>query len=71
MIFFNAIPGQETNTIRVLKGYGVGLSDCPIPLMAQVLRDWQSHPAELQAAKEKSRALAKPSAVQDIISLLK
>lgn len=70
MIFFNAIPGQETNNISVLKGYGVGLSNCPIPEMANVLRRMQSSPAELLAAKEKIRSLAKPSAVQDIIALL-
>lgn len=71
MIFFSAIPGQETNNIKVLKSYGVGLSGCTIPQMATTLREWQAQPEALARLKENIRALAKPSAVVDIISMLK
>jgi processive 1,2-diacylglycerol beta-glucosyltransferase len=71
MIFFNAIPGQETNNIKVLKQSGVGLSDCSVAEIAQALKQFSSSPADLQAAKEKAKALGKPSAVKDIISLIK
>lgn len=70
MIFFSAIPGQETNNIRVLKEYGVGLSGQPVAQIALTLKQWQADPAQLQAARERIRALARPSAVADIISML-
>jgi len=71
MIFFNAIPGQEENNIKVLHGYGVGVSNCPVGEMILTLRQWQAHPVEFQEIKNNSRSLAKPSAVKDIIELLK
>lgn len=69
MIFFNAIPGQETGNIRVLKEYGVGISDCAIADIPKELHRLQS-PGELQAAKERIKSLAKPSSVRDIIQLV-
>jgi processive 1,2-diacylglycerol beta-glucosyltransferase len=70
MIFFSAIPGQETNNIRVLKDYGIGLSGQPVAQIALTLKQWQSDPAQLQAARDRIRALARPSAVADIISMI-
>lgn len=69
MIFFNAIPGQETGNIKVLKEYGVGISDCAIADIPKELHRLQS-PGELQSAKERIRTLSKPSAVRDVISLV-
>lgn len=71
LIFFNAIPGQETNNVKVLKEQGVGLSGLPVGEMARVLRRFQSFPEELRAVREKIRPLSKPSAVKDIIALMK
>ncbi len=70
LIFFNAIPGQETNNIKVLKENGVGISGCSIEDMAAVLNRWSADPAELEAAKQRSRALGRPRAVEDIISII-
>ena len=71
MIFFSAIPGQETNNIKVLHEYGVGLSDCRIEEMAKTLQAMQADPAALQSAREKIKTLARPRAVQEIITLIK
>ena len=71
MIFFNAIPGQETNNVAVLGKCQVGISNCPVEEMVGVLRRFHSNPQEFQAAKNKSKALGKPNAVQDIINLIK
>ena len=69
LVFFNAIPGQETNNIKVLNEYGVGISGCSIEEMAQVLNRLKGSAEELKNAKEKARSLGKPAAVKDIIAL--
>jgi len=69
LMFFNAIPGQETNNVNVLKKYGVGISGCPIDEMAKILNKFQSSESEFQAAQQNVKSLGKPSAVRDIISL--
>jgi processive 1,2-diacylglycerol beta-glucosyltransferase len=69
MIFFNAIPGQETNNIRVLLEQGVGVSGLSIAEMVRMLQDLRASPEKIQAAKIKSKSLGRPSAVQDIVAL--
>ncbi len=69
MIFFNAIPGQETNNIYVLKQSGVGISGLPIEGMVQEIKKFISSEEVLRDAVEKSKLLARPNAVRDIIAL--
>lgn len=70
MIFFNAIPGQETNNIRVLGGFGIGLSGISVPEIPGVLKRLQSSPEEYARLKAKIAAVARPQAVNDILSLI-
>lgn len=70
LIFFNAIPGQETNNIQVLKRYGIGLSGCTIEEMAAQLRKWNTSPEFLKEAKENTQKLAKPESAAQILKLL-
>ncbi len=70
LIFFNPIPGQETGNIRVLKEYGIGLSDCTIPQMVEALQALRSSTDSLCLAQEKTQILAKPQAASDIIALI-
>ena len=70
MIFFNAIPGQETNNIKVLKQYGVGISGCAVPQMSAQLKRLESSGAELNQVKKRIQSLARPNAVKDIIGLI-
>ncbi len=69
MIFFNAIPGQETNNVRVLASYGVGISGCSISQIAAEVKRLESSPAEYAQLKEKIKALARPDAVKSIMAL--
>jgi len=69
LIFFNAIPGQEANNVKVLKTYGVGIGPCSISEIVvelQKLRDSKDRQHILKQIKE----VAHPSAVKDIIALL-
>jgi len=70
LIFFNAIPGQETSNIMVLKEYGIGISDCSIEEIAEQLRNIKASSQEYNAIIEKIKVLARPSAVKDIINII-
>lgn len=71
MIFFNAIPGQETNNVKVLATYGVGISDCHITQIPLALKRLQNSAQEFAQMKAKIKALARPDAVSDIVALIK
>jgi len=70
MIFFNAIPGQETNNIKVLREHGIGISDCTIDEMVQEVQKLQSSKDAFLTALKRTKQLARPTAVRDILALL-
>lgn len=70
MIFFNAIPGQETGNVRVLKEHGIGISDCSIAQIALELEKLQTSKDAFLTTLKRTKRLARPSAVKDIISLI-
>jgi len=71
MIFFSAIPGQETNNIKVLSTYGVASqTQNSASQIAQAIHEWDSHPEALDALRRRMGELSKPNAVSDIIALL-
>ncbi len=70
MVFFSAIPGQEAGNVRVLAANGIGLSGMPLRDLASEVLGLSASPAALNAAREKTKALAKPNSVGDIISRL-
>ena len=71
MIFFSAIPGQETNNIKVLSAYEAApQTQSSVPQIAQTIHEWDSHPEDLDALRGRMSELSKPNAVADIIALL-
>ncbi|MBF0522053.1 MAG: hypothetical protein HQL24_03235 [Candidatus Omnitrophica bacterium] len=67
MIFFSAIPGQETNNIDVLAQYGIGMKGFTVDAIVQNVKELQSsHDKFLTALKQ----IARPHAVKDIIQLV-
>lgn len=70
MIFFSAIPGQETNNIAVLKKSGAAQDQMSIEKIVQTIEQWRSSPDELQRMRQHLTSLAKPNAVNDIIRLI-
>jgi len=70
LIFFNAIPDQEENNVKVLAAHGVGVSHCPVEQMAAVLKHFQDAPEEYREARLKSQRLGRPNAVKDILALI-
>ncbi len=70
MIFFSAIPGQETHNIEVLKNYGIGASRLDTEEMVQEIKALSTHPDYLKNQKLKIKNIARPNAVSDILSLI-
>lgn len=69
MVFFNAIPGQETNNINVLAEHGIGINGS-IPKIGEIVKVWVDSPEKYQQAVKATQKLARPGAVKDIINLL-
>ena len=70
MVFFNAIPGQEENNVRVLARYGVGISGRPVDEIADVLKALRDDPQAYAEAAARSKALGRPQAVHDILAVV-
>ena len=71
MIFFSAIPGQETGNVEVLRRHNVTSGLCEtIGEITQAVKALNDSPHKLQEARENTRQLAKPSAVDDIIKII-
>ena len=70
MIFFSAIPGQETNNIRVLKSYGIGTSNDDIPGIIEEVRNLSGSKEYFLKAQENTKKLARPAAASDIVKLI-
>jgi processive 1,2-diacylglycerol beta-glucosyltransferase len=70
MIFFSAIPGQETNNIKVLSSYDVSKGQCTLDQIAKTIHDWNANPQDLQDLRLRMNELSKPNAVADIISII-
>jgi processive 1,2-diacylglycerol beta-glucosyltransferase len=70
LIFFNPIPGQETNNMKVLKEYGIGIKPQSIQETVEEVRRLRDSRDYFMTAVKKTAALAKPMAVKDIITLI-
>jgi processive 1,2-diacylglycerol beta-glucosyltransferase len=70
LIFFNAIPGQEKHNVKVLKHYGIGLHSRSIRDITREIKKLSSLKEYFVSIRNNTQALARPSAVKDIINLL-
>ncbi|MEI7999260.1 MAG: glycosyltransferase, partial [Candidatus Omnitrophota bacterium] len=70
MIFFNAIPGQETGNIKVLVKYQAAEDQGSLMDIVHRIDDLSSSPEKYHALRQKLEILSKPNAVKDIIQLI-
>jgi|CXWL01.1.fsa_nt_gi processive 1,2-diacylglycerol beta-glucosyltransferase len=70
LVFFSAIPGQETNNVKVLMKYNIGLGQLYLREIADALRRLYSSAQELSDQRARSKGFAKPWAVDDIIRII-
>lgn len=65
-VFISAIPGQETENVRVLKEYGIGLSPRKLEEIKELIIELQNNPAGLLRLKENISKLKKPHCLEEI-----
>ncbi len=65
-LFISAIPGQETENIRILSGYGIGEWVKNIADIKGLVLDYKAHPQKMQLARENMDRLKKPSAAEEL-----
>ncbi|MBF0489131.1 MAG: hypothetical protein HQL15_00750 [Candidatus Omnitrophica bacterium] len=70
LVFFSAIPGQETGNIKVLKSYEVATDQGDLKEIVQKVDDLNANPETCERLRQKIELLSKPNAVKDIIKLL-
>lgn len=71
LVFFSAIPGQEINNVKVLKHSNVGLGQLGLVEIGQAVMRLHGSGRELSEQRARSKAFAKPWAVDDIIRIMK
>lgn len=70
LIFFHAIPGQESHNIRVLRKYGVGTHPRRIDEIVSEVRRLSSSRDILEREQHHIDLLAKPNAAKSVVSLV-
>ncbi len=70
LVFFSAIPGQETGNINVLKSYEVATDQGNLTEIIQKVSDLSKNSETYAALRQKIAVLSKPNAVKDIILLV-
>ncbi len=70
MIFFSAIPGQETKNIMVLKSYGAAMDQMTVPEIIKTINAWNVSPQQRESLRQRLISAAKPNAVTDIVNLI-
>ena len=65
-IFISAIPGQETENVKTLESYGVGISVKNISRIKEIVLDYKEHPDNFRKTRENINAIKKPFATEEI-----
>jgi len=70
-IFISAIPGQEQENVKTLAAYGVGCAPKNIKEIKDLIVELKGNPQKLQNLKKNVIQAAKPSACQEISSVIR
>jgi len=65
-IFITAIPGQETENVRVLADNSIGINIRDIASVKDIVMDFREHPDKLKDMKERINRLKRPFAVKEL-----
>ena len=71
LVFFSAIPGQETNNVKVLTKFHVGLGQLGLAQIGEAVNRLHASSQELADQRSRSKGFGKPWAVDDIIRIIK
>ncbi len=70
LIFFTAIPGQETRNIKVLEHYSISSKVLGIKEIIAQIDEYSRSPQKLDAVKSAMKLIARPHAVRSIVNLV-
>jgi len=65
-LFISAIPGQETENIRILSVYGIGLWVKNIADIKDIVLDYKAHPQKIEMARQNMDKLKKSFAAKEL-----
>lgn len=69
-LFIFAIPGQETENVKVLERCGLRLNTEDTQDIKGIILDYMDNPDKLNKIKEKIRSLRKPTATQELYNVI-
>lgn len=69
-IFITAIPGQETENVRILARKSIGINVRDIALIKDIILDFREHPDKLESIKERIRRIKKPFAARELCNVI-
>ena len=65
-IFISAIPGQETENIKAMEEYGIGVTARNAGEIRSIVLDYLGNPDKLNSIREKIKEIKRPYAVQEL-----
>ncbi|MFH0918171.1 MAG: glycosyltransferase, partial [Candidatus Omnitrophota bacterium] len=71
VVFFSAIPGQETANVKALAEYGIGVSPRNIEEIKNFILDLKNNPQKILELKYRIREIRKPFACQELASVIR
>jgi len=70
-VFISPIPGQETENIKALASYGIGVYPKKICKIKDIIMDLKNHPEHLFKAKSSIASLQKPDCLKNISDVIR
>ncbi|MCG2706946.1 MAG: hypothetical protein L6254_05340, partial [Candidatus Omnitrophica bacterium] len=69
-IFISAIPGQETENIKVLRKYKVGITPNSIADIRNIVLGYKEYPDRIKDAKENIKVIKRPTAAGELCNVV-
>ncbi len=70
-LFISPIPGQETNNMKAMQSFGIGIFAKNAKKVKELVLDYRDHPEKLLAAKEIIRKIKKTHAAENIYNAIR
>jgi processive 1,2-diacylglycerol beta-glucosyltransferase len=65
-VFICAIPGQETQNLKILAHYGIGMYPSDTAAIRRIVIDYKEHPDKIRSIKENIAKIKRPNASREI-----
>ncbi len=69
-IFITAIPGQESENVKILEKKSIGLNIKDITLIKDIVLDFKNYPEKLKSIKERISRIKKPFAARELCNVI-